>query len=60
MKNWKTTVFGLLGVSMALLAEPMKQLAAGQPVDWLKIAGALALALMAYFAKDYNVSGSGK
>jgi hypothetical protein len=59
MKNWKTTFFGALAAIMLILDGPVQQLAAGQPVDWLKVGFAIVVALIGYFAKDYNVSGSG-
>jgi len=55
--NWKTTAFGVAGIALALLVEPMNQLASGQEVNWPQVLGAVLMGVFAYFAKDKNVSG---
>jgi hypothetical protein len=60
MKNWKTTLFGALAGMMVILDATVQQLATGAPVDWLKVGLGLVLALVGYFAKDFDISGVGK
>lgn len=57
MKNWKTTLCGLVSAILLYLAGmpdflPFQQILQG--------ASGLALAAMGYFAKDTNVTGTGQ
>lgn len=50
MKNWKTTVCGLVAaIALALQAADL--------TDWKTILGIVSVAAIGYFAKDNNVTG---
>jgi len=56
MKNWKTTVAGLVGaIALALQAE----LSTGT-IDGKTIVTAVIVAALGFLAKDFNVTGTGK
>jgi hypothetical protein len=54
MKNWKTTLFGVLAaISIAVL--PILQ---SGVIDWKAIMIAISVGLLGYFAKDHDVTGN--
>jgi hypothetical protein len=55
MKNWKTTLAGIIG----LLTQTIPQVQAalnGQPVDWHQIIFGLVIGILGVLAKDFNVN----
>jgi len=59
MKNWKTTVMGLLLIVGALSGAGYQALS-GKPVDTAAVAAAIVTGLGLLVAKDFNVSGTAK
>jgi len=56
MKNWKTTLAGLIGA----VALTLQDLFATGSVDTKTIISAVVVAALGYLSKDYNVTGAGK
>lgn len=56
MKNWKTTLLGLIG-AIAQVVIPMSQTGT---LTWKEIVFAALTAAFGYFAKDFGVSGTSK
>ena len=57
MKNWKTTVAGILGALAVWLPQLQSALESGHTVNWAAMGTGLAVLLIGVFAKDLNVTG---
>lgn len=55
MKSWKTTVIGLIGAIATALFPLIKT----GSVDPQTLVSAAALAILGFFAKDWNATGTG-
>jgi hypothetical protein len=51
VKNWRTTLFGILGACMQSYMGGM---------NWKSVVSSLPTLAIGYFAKDYSVSGTGQ
>jgi hypothetical protein len=56
MKSWKTTVIGLVG-AIATTLVPLYQ---NGTVDLQTLISSIAIAVLGFFAKDWNATGSGE
>jgi len=56
MKNWKTTILGLIG-AIAVMVYPIIQTG---KFEWSSVGIAAFVAAMGYFAKDHDVTGGTK
>ena len=56
MKNWKTTLTGLLLASMIAL-QPLATDGLDLKRDWFKFVLAIGIAVFGYFSKDHDVTG---
>ena len=57
MKNWKTTVAGILGALVTWLPQLQASLADGKAINWSVMGLGLVVLLLGVFAKDLNVTG---
>lgn len=58
MKNWKTTLLGVLGAAVTAAVGYYQQ--TGDVVNWQAYVSAAGMAALGYFAKDAGVSGPEK
>jgi hypothetical protein len=56
MKNWKTTLTGLLLASMIAL-QPLATDGLDLKKDWFKFVLAIGIAVFGYLSKDHDVTG---
>lgn len=61
MKNYKTTLAGLIGAICIALEPVVQKIITGGTIDWSgetkNIIGAVVVAALGYFAKDHDVTG---
>jgi hypothetical protein len=57
MKNWKTTLIGVLAGFIPLGQGLLQGLYAGQHFDWSKIGIGAGIMALGSLAKDFNVTG---
>lgn len=60
MKNWKTTIVGILGAIFTACLPLIQTGAFDIHKDWPSLIQAAGIALLGYLAKDFNVSGTGE
>lgn len=60
MKNWRTTVAGLIGGLIPIGQTVLNLLQTGQPIDWSKIGIGAGIIILGYLSKDFSVTGTGK
>ena len=56
MKNWKTTLMGIVLASM-LAVQPLADGDVNLKKDWHRFVLAISIAVFGYFAKDHDVTG---
>lgn len=59
MKNWRTTMFGVLGAAMQGAMGAVQLGAGDNKAGWTNVALAGVWAALGYFAKDSAVTGTG-
>ena len=57
MRNWKTTLAGIVAGLIPVLTEAYDHLAHGDPVRWELVAMGLLIAMLGSVSKDYDVTG---
>lgn len=57
MKNWKTTIIGIVLASMIAI-QPLADGNVNLKKDWHRFTLAIGIAVFGYFAKDKNVTGT--
>lgn len=60
MKNWKTTLFGLIGGLMTMFGPRLQGDHTAPPINIAAIVQAVAIAAIGLAAKDSNVTGGTK
>ena len=59
MKNWKTTLVGIIAGTLTILQTTLTAYQSGEPVQWLQVALGIALMAFGVVCKDFNVTGTG-
>jgi hypothetical protein len=57
MKNWKTTLVGIVAGTLTILQATLAAYQSGAPVQWLQVALGVAVMALGVVAKDFNISG---
>ena len=60
MKNWKTTLLGIIAGTLAILQTTLESYTQGAPVKWLVVALGIVMMALGLVMKDFNVSGNGE
>ena len=58
MKNWKTTLFGLIGAVWIAVQPLITTGTFDLSKEWKNLVGAAIVAAFSFVAKDFNVSGN--
>ena len=57
MKNYKTTIAGIVGALAIWLPQLQAAMQSGKPIDWGQMILGLAVVVFGALAKDFNVTG---
>ncbi|MEN6535516.1 MAG: hypothetical protein ABFD89_17765 [Bryobacteraceae bacterium] len=59
MKNWKTTLVGIIAGALTILQTSLTAYQDGTKVQWLQVALGIAIMAFGVICKDFNVTGVG-
>jgi hypothetical protein len=59
MTSWKTTIAGIAGCLLLWLQQIQGLVSNGTPINWWNMVLGLLILLIGYFAKDWNITGTG-
>ena len=60
MKNWKTTVAGILAGTLIILQQAITSLQSGASIQWLQVVLGFVVMAIGVVAKDFDTTGIGK